>query len=135
MIELVLIITAVSLTAIGYSVKRAVVAVAGAFAWLLFGLQNYQLSITTWDMYYGLFWFSLGTFLAITVDSIWILIQEQNEKAIEIDKEEKIERKELVNEATENGEIHPIDKLRIKHGMAPSEARAIKKQNRRLGWR
>ena len=130
---------AVLLTLGAYFAKRVSIAVMAAFAWLLLGLWAYGNYVTVWDNYYMLFWFSLGCFLAVLVDSVYILIQEQGRQNRE---ERGWERDEKIDEAAEKKKdleesgIHPMDKLRQEQGLPPSEARKRNQENKDLKrWR
>jgi hypothetical protein len=132
--------SAILLTLGAYFAKRVSLAVMASFAWLLLGLWAYSNYTTMWDNYYMLFWFSVGCFLAVLVDSIYILIQEQarqNREERGWSRDEKIdEAAEKRNDAIEAGKIHPMDKLRQEQGLPPSEARQRNKEKQDMKrWR
>jgi phosphotransferase system glucose/maltose/N-acetylglucosamine-specific IIC component len=131
--------SAVLLTLGAYFAKRVSIAVMAAFAWLLLGLWAYSNYTTMWDNYYMLFWFSIGCFLAVLVDSVYILIQEQarqNREERGWERDEKIdEANEKKKDLAESG-LHPMDKLRQEQGLPPSEARKRNQEKQELKrWR
>ncbi len=131
---------AVLLTLGAYFAKRVSIAVMAAFAWLLLGLWAYGNYTTMWDNYYMLFWFAIGCFLAVLVDSIYILIQEQGKQNREErgwERDEKIdEANEKKAELNETSNMHPTDKLRVERGLQPSEARKRNEEKKGLRrWR
>jgi hypothetical protein len=132
--------SAILLTLGAYFAKRVSLAVMASFAWLLLGLWAYSNYTTMWDNYYMLFWFSIGCFLAVLVDSIYILIQEQarqNREERGWSRDEKIdEAAEKRKDDIEEGKIHPMDKLRREQGLPPSEARQRNKEKQDMKrWR
>jgi hypothetical protein len=132
-------IIAVSTTIVAYALKKIVLAIIGAFAWLILGLWAYSNYTTMWDNYYMLFWFSIGCFLAVLVDSIYILIQEQarqNREERGWERDEKLdEANEKKKDLAESG-LHPMDKLRQEQGLPPSEARKRNQEKQELKrWR
>ncbi len=137
MISVSALFAAVVLTAVAYVAKRVVLAAGAAFAWLILGLWAYSESTAAWDLYYGMFWFGIGMFLAVIVDTIWILIQQQHQETredIQMDKTEKLDEKlELQKEEFEK--LSPQDQLRVKQGLKPSIARAKRENDRKYGWR
>jgi hypothetical protein len=119
----------------GFWLKRTALLIGGVMVWFVFGAWAYNQSISTWDVYYGLFWACMAIALALLVDSVWLLVQEQHKKDNENEVMERQEKKEAAVEAKSEVMMHPIDRIRAKHGFAPSEARARRSENRRLGWR
>lgn len=131
------VISAVGLTLVGYTIKRVVIAAGGAFGWLLVGLWGYNQSTATWDLFYGLFWFGIGLFLAIVVDLIWMIVQQQNQEAREEMQMEQTEKRDEIREYKQEQfeKLSEADQLRVKHGLKPSEARKRRQNNRMYGWR
>ena len=121
---------------IAYIAYRAVPAIISALAFLLLGLYGYTNYTTIWDMQYCLFWMGLGASIAITVDTIWILIQEQNKENKEDRLAEVEENKDIAfqNRKDNAEELSPQDQLRVKNGLKPSEARQRRKDKKKFGW-
>jgi hypothetical protein len=130
---------AIFLTLAAYGFRRVILGAIAAFAWMLLGLYAYSMSAATWDLAYGMFWFCIGAFLAIIVDMIWLMIQEQNKENVEerqnINFEKREDAIEKVADGDEDKGMNPIDRIRKKHGLKPSAARARREENKRLGWR
>lgn len=135
-IGMLLAIVSIALTALAYIIKRATLAIGAAFSWLLFALQGYSSSTTTWDIYYCMFWFGIAMMLAIAIESvqmrIWTSFGNSGEKET---KEQEVKRQK--KEAPETMVVHisPTDKLRAKHGLPPSKARddaALRAQKRKF---
>jgi hypothetical protein len=107
---------AVALTIAAFWLKRVVLSIGAAFAWLVFAVDAYIVSagvVTT--AAYWVFWFGIAMTIGMALEAAitrrpWHEIHEE---------EAEPEDKDL--------STHPVDKLRKKHGMAPSEARERRK--------
>lgn len=49
-----------TIAALAIKTGRGILAFLGAGGWILFGVHCYTLSTATWDIYYSVFWLSMG---------------------------------------------------------------------------
>jgi len=59
MLLLVLLVLALVLMVSGYGLKNVAITYAGGAGWMLLGAHSYTQSVTTWDVYYGLFFLAM----------------------------------------------------------------------------
>lgn len=59
---------AIALTALSYLFRKPVLAFSGGGLWLFVAIQAYQLSAAAWDLYYGLFFFSMGMLIVCCLE-------------------------------------------------------------------
>lgn len=116
-------IVGVLLAIAGYWLRRTTLAIAGAAVFLVMGLYSYSQYVTMWDVHYSLFWLYLGISIALMVDSVYVLIQEQakqnrEERQATID-EKRDEAIEANKDKYGDKELNPMDKLRIEQGLKP----------------
>jgi len=85
MILIAFIALALGLTIATFALKsgRAILAFAGAGAWMLLGVYSYTRFTTLWDIYYALFWLSMGmVFACVLVPAI---LREKKEEDISVE--------------------------------------------------
>lgn len=102
MLLIAFIFLSLALMAIAYWVKRPAIGVAAGVSWLLLGLYNLSVSVTTWDIYYDLFVMGIAMFIASLIEAQMLRpkVAEENEEEDVWGKarSEYIERKKQQNE-------------------------------------
>jgi uncharacterized membrane protein len=131
MINAVVAFIAVALTAIAIACRRTVMFIAAGFAFAILSFWNFSTSAETWDIYFLLAIFSIAMMLVMLIEAINIWSSERRAELKGIKQEQAENAKE--KEAETKG-LHPADKLRVKHGLPPSPARARRDENLRTGW-
>lgn len=101
---LAFIIAAIALTIATFAIKRgrSLVSIVAAGVWMILGVYNYTRYETLWDIYYALFWLSMGLVIAHTL--IPAILKEKAEIEPTID--DLGEDKELI------GDIEAMEKDR-----------------------
>lgn len=91
----VLVLLALSLTIAGYLKRQPILTIAGAGAWAIFGIYSYGLSVTpdtgTWDIYYAIFFLSMGMILLCILEPVIMKPQENPKEDLTIDEVDKTE--------------------------------------------
>ena len=59
-ISFILVMVALTLTIMGYTLKRPALGFAASGFWVIFALFSYSLSTAVWDIYFGIFWISIA---------------------------------------------------------------------------
>ncbi len=134
MLGVALVTLVIGLTISAYYLKQAILGIASAFAWGLLAMYAYTNSTVTWDVYYGLFWFSIAMALAVGLQSALMNFNLWREKSEAQEKQEINKKKDV--EKTANGERRfesHIDRVRREHGLPPSEVKERRKNRRLLG--
>ena len=111
---------AVALTIAAFWLQRMVLAIGSAFAWMVFAADAYIVSggdATT--AAYWVFWFGIAMTIAMALEAV---VTQRSAKKI---------KEEETALPYDNGNTHPIDKLRKKHGLSPSKARESKERKRK----
>ena len=76
-----LLFMAIALMVTGYMFKRPALAIGASEAWLLTGLMSYTYSTTPvggpWDIYYGLFWFSMALIIMSAFEAFMVRENEE----------------------------------------------------------
>ena len=54
----------------GYYFRRAALAMGSCIAWIVLGTYNYGLSTVAWDIYYMLFWLSIGLCIVAALEGM-----------------------------------------------------------------
>jgi hypothetical protein len=127
MLTAILTVASLSLTILAYIVKRATIGIGAAFAWLVLSLHCYDQSTVAWDIYYSLFWFGIAMTLGVLIEAVGMKVWAYfSGNSGESEKETKTKKAE----PTQTVYMHPADRLRAKHGLPPSAARARRDNNK-----
>jgi len=118
---------AVILMVAAFCLKRQVLAIGSAFAWLVFaGAAYIESAGDATTAAYWIFWFGIAMSIAMALEAV--LVQRSAKKI----------REEETAIATLSKEYeHPADRIRREHGLPPSEARKRRKTRQRekdTGW-
>lgn len=70
MFEFVLVVLALGLTVSGFALRNKALVAASSAAWVIFGLYCRTASLAVWDVYYGLFFLSLGIGIAMIFSAV-----------------------------------------------------------------
>lgn len=128
MFLIVVALIAVALTWLAYKERRITIGIGAAFGWLITSVYSYSQSTAIWDIYFCLFWFAIAMMLAIGIEAAMMRASAPGTVS---DLPENT-NKTPSNEHSEY--LHPVDKIRMKHGLPPSAARERRDKNRRSGW-
>ena len=118
---------AVILMVAAFCLKRQVLAIGSAFAWLVFaGAAYIESAGDATTAAYWIFWFGIAMAIAMSLEAV---IVQRSAKKI---------REEETAIATLSKEYeHPADRIRREHGLPPSEARkrqATRRREKDAGW-
>lgn len=127
----IIIVAALTSTAIAIACKRTLMFSVAAIFWLIFSFWGFSASTATWDIYFITAFADIGITVAMIVEAINIWNHDRREQIKEEKKEEDILAKEKYN--YERG-MHPADRLRLKHGLPISDIRERRKNTTRTGW-
>lgn len=116
--------------------RLAILSVMAAFSWLLFGLASYGLHVALWDVYYGLFWFSMAMMVAIMLDAFGLKMPNRAYRQDNLPREEQDAEQRKAADLQEQKEsgLNDADKLRVEHGLQPSWKRKKQMNDRENGW-
>ena len=118
---------AVILMVAAFCLKRQVLAIGSAFAWLVFASAAYIESAG--DMAtaaYWIFWFGIAMAIAMSLESV---LMQRSAK--------KIKEEEAAMDNLSKVYEHPADAIRRKHGLPPSNARKrqeVRRREKDAGW-
>lgn len=99
---LALILLALGLTISTFALKsgRTILAFASAGAWVILGVYSYTQSTATWDIYYALFWLSMGMVLVCVL--VPAVLREKKEEDISADDIDEYGDKDLMADMETN---------------------------------
>ena len=86
LIAFVILVVGMTIATFALKSGRMIMAFVSAGAWALMGIYCYTLSIQTWDIYYSIFWLSMGMTLVCSL--IPTLLREKKENDIGIEDED-----------------------------------------------
>lgn len=98
---LALVVLCLGMTTMAYVFRKGALGFGAAFCWLILGIYAYTLSSTpstdTWDIYFGLFWMSMGLMLVSALEVMVMkektIEEEMGEKETSLDRHiKKVER-------------------------------------------
>lgn len=69
----------ISLMGLSYMFKKPPFAFAAVAPWVLLAVFAYGLSAGPWDVYYALFWFSIGFMLVSVLEAMTITVRDKEE--------------------------------------------------------
>lgn len=132
LVLLIIGLIALGLTVSSFWLKQIVLAVGSAFAWLLMGAYGYITAAgSESSIYFYVFFFGIAMTITMAVEAV-LIERGAHKEASYTSAEREFQRKERAEPKV--APMHPMDKVRARHGMAPSEARERRKLNNRTGW-
>lgn len=122
---------ALGLTVGGFYLRRVVLVIGSAMAWLLIGVYGYvQAAGVMTSIYYWVFWFGIAMAIGIGVESMLVRrpIRELREE------DEDIDHTKTLATPLKTEYEHPVDKMRREHGLPPSSQRIRRRNDKEGGW-
>lgn len=70
---------------VAYHFRKPAMAIGAAMLWVIAGLIHYDLSTATWDVYYGVFWFTIAMGIVSIMETLSVVITKKQQEKDDID--------------------------------------------------